>query len=676
MEKTMSQSRIKELVAMIIEAKEAYYNETPIYSDAEFDSFEDELRSLDPNNAELKKVGAKPQMQVTAWPVVNHERPMGSLNKVNSEDDLRKWAEKYVDDLICSSEKLDGMSIELIYQDGKVVSGITRGDGEKGEDITPNVKTFKGVQEKIPMKGRIAVRGEALLFLADYQKYFPRTELADGTVENANPRNCVAMIRSKHDSDRCKHVTFVAFDYVVIDGNEDRPSTKEEVFVNLKNAGFRTPNYKVGKIDKILAWFKEYENGLREQLPYEIDGMVDEADNLAYQASQGESSGRPRAARAHKFGSQKGESVVHDCEFQSGRTAVVTPVGKIDPVVIGGITIRSPSLMNLAEICRLGVGIGSKVTVERANDVIPRIIKATGGTPIPLPYDDQGTYFIKVRFNKEEQVEKVLDKKVTVCYKDIAKFLGVPESKLIEASSIFLMTSANDDTRIVKKLDNFLKTLDVKGVGEKSLIELVVTKKAVTIQQMLALTEADWSAATSGDKIAQKIAYDINQKLQGVTLPKFIKALGLDFFGEDTTERLVEAGFDTVEKILAIKSRDTMLAIPGIKDAKADAAMKAIKEQASFIREVAAKVRFKAAKAVVVTGNHPLSGKKVCFTGVRLKGDQVSRFESLGMEEVSGVSKNTDILVCKDPSSSSSKMEKAKELGIQVISLDDFVSRL
>ena len=277
----------KQLEKRITEAAQAYYLGTNCMPDSEYDLLVDKLRKVDPNNKVLKSVGA--DISTTPWPIVTHRRPMGSLHKVNTEEDYRKWAIKYTSGIICVSEKLDGLSISLNYENGRLVQGVTRGNGEKGEDITVNLKLLKGAVTTLTgkyAKGRHEIRGEAILLTADYKKYFPRKELESGLVENANARNCAACIRRKHDNTDVKHVSFIAYD---ISSDSFNPVTKEEVFIEIKSLGFKVPFYKVGSIDKIWGIFEEYKNSKRAQIDYEIDGLVAEDDDREKFKEAGES---------------------------------------------------------------------------------------------------------------------------------------------------------------------------------------------------------------------------------------------------------------------------------------------------------------------------------------------------------------------------------------------------
>jgi DNA ligase (NAD+) len=650
----------EKLAKKIRDAASAYYLGTPTVSDAEYDLLADRLRAIDPEHELLRAVGT--DIATTSWPIVKHLRPMGSLHKVNSEEDFRKWAAKYASPELCVSEKLDGLSISLNYEGGKLIQGVTRGDGEQGEDITVNIKRLKGVPHKIEgaKKGeKLSIRGEAILALADYRKHFPRRELEDGTIENANPRNCVACIRRKKDNSGAAHVSFVAYD---ISSDGYTPKTKEEVFEKLGALGFATPFYKACDVEGALAVFHEYQGGKRAKAAYEIDGLVAEDNDRARFIEAGESSSRPRGARAIKFASETGMSVIRDISWQMGRTGVVTPVSKIDPVVINGVTIVGPSLMNVAECLRLGVRQNATVTVERANDVIPRIIDAEGGgRPFVIPSQVDG---FAVLLRVEDRFFE-LPGPTPLEAKALEK-LGIDVEN---ATSIFLFCDdPSHPMRKFRRFENFLAQLDVKGAGERAVQALMDSGKLGELGDYFKLTVADWAEATGSELVAKKIAKEFREKTTGVPLPTFIKSLGMTFFGNDTS-KLIESKYPRLEDWFSLTAED-ITQIKGIGEAKAKAAVAGLKKNKKAILEMATLVTFAAAKADAE------GAVTVCFTGVRLPAELASAFREKGYAEVSGVSKKTQILVFADVGSASGKAQKARELGVALVAYDEFIKGL
>jgi DNA ligase (NAD+) len=656
----IGKNKAAELAQKIETASSAYYLGTPIMSDAEFDLMIDLLREIDPVHPVLANVGT--DVSTTPWPIVLHQRPMGSLYKVNTEEEYRKWASKYSAGSVCISEKLDGLSLSLIYSGGELVQAITRGDGVKGEDITPNIRLVKGVLQNIPKlkNSKIAIRGEAILLLEDYRTYFPRTVLEDGSVDNSNPRNCVAVVRRKRDAASASHVTFLAYDIEYLEP-ERQPITKKEIFDELCELGFGVPIFSAGSVDSAWRTFTEYQQKLRAERPYEIDGLVVEENDRAIFKMHGESSGRPRAARAIKFAAELGESTLRNISYQIGRTGVVTPIGEIDPIFVGGVRISYASLMNISECLRLGVMRNSDVIIERCNDVIPRVIKCEHGEPFTLPTEIEGH---SLCLRVEDGMYPIL--KSTPFTMEGLKSLGVdPES----TASIFLFCDdENHPQRKLRRLDNFVKTLNIKGVGEKAIQSLINLGKLNSPADFYLLSLGDWTSALNSVVNAEKVMKELSDKSKNVSLPTLIKSVGMTFFGENTS-KLIETKFPRLEDWYDLKIED-ILGIKGVGESKAVAAIKGLKENKTEL------LRLKMFISTAASATTCRSSVRVCFSGARLPKELLSKFINCGYVEAVGVSKETDILVVADIGSNSGKIKKAKELGTKLISMEDFMEEL
>jgi DNA ligase (NAD+) len=655
------------LVEELKKASEAYYLGEPIMTDAEFDQKVEELRKLDPNHEFFNQVGT--EIASTPWPIVEHERSMGSLHKVNTKEEYDKWVEKYTSGVVCVSDKLDGLSLSLVYEYGKLKRGLTRGDGIKGEDITVNIKKLKGVLPELTVgefaaAPKIAIRGEAILMLEDYHQHFPRTELEDGTIENANPRNCVAVIRRKKDNSMASHVTFIAYDIAYIEP-EYQPVSKEEIFMELATLGFKVPFYKVASPFRAWQIFEAYQKDLRAKRPYEIDGLVIEDDNTESFIKQGESSGRPRGARAIKFTAETGESTIRDIVWQVGRTGNVTPVAKIDPITIGGVTITSPSLMNVAECLRLGISKNAKIVVERCNDVIPRIIRAElGDEPFIIPSEVDG---FKVSLKVEDKIVRLeSDVPMTAEALRSIKPIGINVENV--TSIILFCDDPSHPMRKFRRLENFAKVLDIKGIGEKTVRALISAGSLDSITDYFKLTIHDWEHATGSPALAKKVKKEFAAKTASVPVPQFIKSIGMTFFGEDTA-KLIESKYPDLRDWFSL-TVDQITDIKGIGEAKALAAVEGLKANEVEIRRLLDFIKLGEPEA---ENENAIS---VCFTGVRLPHIYMPTFLKKGYKEASGVSKNTQILVLMDTTSMTTKAKKARELGVKMISYDDFLKEL
>lgn len=364
------QERIKELEDLLWRASAAYYTlAEPIMDDESFDALRDELESLSPDSPFLAQVGSVVAETSShgVWPIRAHEIPMGSQLKVTSEEEFRSWAVKYTKGTICWNEKLDGFSLELVYDKGKLVHAVTRGNGLQGEDITVNAMKMQGVPHSIKPKSIVCIRGEAILHVDDWKAHFEGDK---------NPRNSAAgTARRKSDNSKCAHLRFYAYDVAMVDFDSEAA-----LMTTLAEWGFATPLWGVGTIDEVQEVFAAFQNGRREERPYEIDGMVEKENDRKFSAEQGTVDGRPRAQRAYKFVSPEAESTILGIIYQTGRTGIVTPVAEITPTVLAGATISRVSLANFAEVRRLNVGVGSRVLVRRCNDVIPKIMRSVGSS--------------------------------------------------------------------------------------------------------------------------------------------------------------------------------------------------------------------------------------------------------------------------------------------------------
>lgn len=342
-------------------AREAYYNLDPIISDQEYDALIDELKSLNPQDEEVTKVGAAVSKH-SVWEKVEHTIPMGSLDKVNSKDEFMKWVEETKAKKFLITYKIDGSSMELVYKQGKLVRCVTRGDGKIGEDVTRNVIQIPTVLKEISETGDTTIRGEVVMYKDVFNAKYAH--------KYANPRNTAAgRVRDKKDGGKdCENLTFLA--YTII--SENKIPTEEGQFIVLRELGFETPMYSCGgsfEMDEYYRGTKRF----REDLPYEIDGMVVRVDDVAAQEELGELNMRPKGQVAWKFDPSMAQTKVINIRWSIGTSGRITPVAEVEPVGIGGVTITSISLHNLAIFKDLALFKGCRVLIARRGDVIPYI---------------------------------------------------------------------------------------------------------------------------------------------------------------------------------------------------------------------------------------------------------------------------------------------------------------
>ena len=648
----MSSIDLEQLVATLEEARESYYNGTPVMSDAEFDALEDELRSLAPQHPFLKKVGAKPTSG--KWQKVAHDAPMGSLFKAQTEEDFTNWFESRKGTLtswalsnlqgeeqkeflervknaeLIVSEKLDGISVSLVYENGTLVQALTRGDGSVGEDIFRNVSVMKGIQaSQSGFSGW--QRGEIVLFRSAHQKY---------AAEYKNPRNAASGIaRRETDNKLCKHLSILHYQAIRKNGAGLKSKSLELKMFNARQC--LTPHWwKVASTGEVLKIYNEYHSATRKILDYEIDGLVIEFNDHDFMEILGETDGRPKGAVAFKFPHDEKVSTLKNIRWQIGTTGRLTPVAEFDPVDLAGVTVVQASLHNVNNIAKLtegsGFSKGDLIKVSRRNDVIP-FVEA------------------RVTFAKGEAFEA--PKRCPDCGTQVLRdgaYLKCPNT----------LGCASQVAGAVKRWVSKLDILDLGDGLIDSLCASGILREPADLYflDVRSLAHHVMNGRKVGHAIANKVVEAI-QNTRKLTLAKFIGSLGIDMCSRSICEKLVEAGFDTLGKMVDASEAD-IAAVPGMGDRKAEAFVEGLKEKSPFINNLLdAGVRIEKP----VSGS--LSGQTFCFTGFRDKGLERA-IEAKGGLIKSGVSKGLTYLITVDPKGSSSKLTKARQYGVLVIDPD------
>ena len=626
-------ARITELAALLRKYKDAYYNDSPLVSDAAYDALEDELRELDPDHALLKTVGSP--AAVTAWEKARHAIPMDSLNKAVDLDEFRAWATK-CDELAAKAklktvsrdlfvtEKLDGLSLAVTYEKGKLVDAITRGDGEVGERITSNACRMKGVPQKLKSPASITVRGEIILRLSDMKKAFPGA---------ANPRNQASGTSKRLDGKGCEHLSVLFYN---LDGEEIADEVKK--FKRLVALGLAVPSSQATDLDGVLALHDDYAKQKRAKLDYEIDGLVVRANNVHTQHMLGELGNRPRAAVAFKFASQAKVTRLVDILWETGPSGRVSPVAVVEPVVLAGATVRRASLHNAGNVAALGIGIGDEVLVSRRNDVIP-------------------------------YVEEVVSKK--------GKAVKAPTrcatcKSALEKIGEYLSCRNRECSALVEgRIQNWIGAVGCLDWGEKLIAQLVEAELVSEPADLYKLKPAQIAnLERRGDVIAKKVLDNLRAQLP-LSLPKFLAALGIENFGLQTAKALVAAGFDSLEKVQAAKLAELSV-LPGVGPAKAKAVVDGLAVRKAEIKRLLAVGVVPVNKA----NAGPLAGKTFCFTGAlsRPRKELEQLVEQRGGTLLSGVTKDLNYLVMADPTSGSSKSQKARQYGTECLDEAGFLA--
>jgi DNA ligase (NAD+) len=627
----MSKDRIKELAAELLRAKYTYYNiklpdgmQPIILTDKVYDAREAELRSLDANHWVLKIVGA-PQTQ-SEWKKAKHQIPMGSLNKVNVPAELSDWAK----DKDCKSwfvtQKLDGLSIELVYEGGKLIQGITRGDGETGEDITINVARMVGVNTDLKEDFNGSLRGEIMMLNSVWKKDFS---------DKANPRNAASGVSKRLDGVGVDKLNIIFYQVL---GDVDF-QTEVEQFKWLKDRKIGIPEYWVFKsADEVNKHWRNYQDNERSKLDYEIDGLVIRINDLAKQMSLGDKDLRPLGAIAFKFDNETRESTIRDIIWQVGNSGRITPVAVVDPVQLVGATVTRASIYNIGYIEELGLDIGAKVLVARANDVIPRIEELVKGTGKIAKHPD---------FCPECGGLTKLDGENLMC-----------------------SNTKHCRAQIIGRIKNWIKELNLLEWGDTLVEKLVDSKKVKTIVDLYTLEPKDIASLDRlGDKTAQK-CYDILWADTELPLEVFLGALSIPMIGQSTIKAIMNAGCDDLEKFGQLGANE-FAQVPGVGPTKAKFLADGLNQNQKLILDLLDKgVSIKDK----IFGS--LTGCRIAITGsTKNKRADLEKFiADNGGENKSSVGKSCTHLVIADVNSASSKAVAARKLGIKLIDEDSLLN--
>ena len=616
---------IKELEALITDARTAYYNsDEPTMSDAEFDALCDELTKLDPNNKALTAIGAPPSSE---WVKVKHLAPMGSLNKVNTPEDMSSWVnDKLGGREVVVVEKLDGLSICCQYQDGKLVHAPLRGGGDEGEDILANVVKMHGVVKKLKSKFNGTIRGEIVLTKTDHKKHFP---------SYANPRNAASGLCRRFDGEGSEHLTIMAYDVI---GDEDF-AKEEEKFVFLKKNGFLVPNYLVCKnANDINALWQLYQDKTRASLDYEIDGLVSSCCDLVFQRSLGEHDMRPKGKLAFKFLNQFIKTTVKEIKWDVGGSGRVCPVCWFEPVSILGSTIEKASVYNVAYIKKLGIGAGATVMVCKAGEIIPR-------------------------------VEKVIKPA-----KEVASppdFCPSCDTKIIVQGEYLICPNRDCKPQVVGRVARWVGELNILELGDTLIEKLVETGLVKDPSDLYTLTVDSLSKI---ERMGEKSALNVFNSIWGrnpVPLELFLGSLSIPFIGSSMISMLIAAGHDTLDKLQAMKQSDIeKVKGYGSGSVKASALFGGLKDNEGLITAL-----LKNGVEIKEKVMGALTGKVFVFTGK-------SSLPRKNLEQLvvdnggtvkSSVGSGVTHLVLADKNSQSTKAVKARSLGTECISEEDFM---
>lgn len=650
-------SRIAQLRSQILKAKQAYYyGADPLMSDRQYDALEDELRQLAPEDPVLKLVGAPvpPDGMLTK---ASHRIPMGSQSKVNSIEEFKTWHEKSGHAFVHASIKGDGASAAAYYENGQLKQCISRGDGSVGEDVTANALKFKGLPAYVadgdrPFNG--AVRIEVILTVADWGIVDP--------ARSKNPRNAGTGIMGRKNGQQSELLTAFAFD---LDEEGREFTTESQKTDRLAELGFGVIQHKLCKTtDEAIDFYQEIVQQ-RDSLPIWIDGVVLKVDEIAPQRAMGSTAGRPKGQIAWKFDSSGAETTLLGVNVSGGHTGALIPNAELEPVEIGGTTVKSASLANYGEVERLGVAVGDRVWVIKANDIIPKVVRVT---------------------QEGAQRQPILPPSACpFCGGSVGrrKNTGGDEGVVIECQ--------NEDCpkKSLGKIKRWITSVDIQGIGDSVRLALVeqleledaadlylLRNKKTALAELIINQEKE---IRLGEKRAATILEGIDARRE-LSLPEFLGSLGIDRLGKRRVELMMQAvpgELASLDHWRSAKLRQPEFAekagVPNLGAAIQDG----LDAMATLIdRMVAAGVVVVHSEPTAPAANGtgaPL--KTVCITGKlpsgKKKSDYEAPLEAAGYRLVDSVDAGLDFLVLADPDSTSSKAQKARKLNVALISEED-----
>ena len=631
--------RISELENLITRYQKSYYDGEGEISDAEFDKLWDELKTLDPANPILHKVGA----DSGNFQKIHHVMPMGSQEKAANPEQFLAWAEKHKYDEYLVEYKLDGASLELQYENGYLKRAVTRGDGTIGDDITANARKMGGVNAAIYKDGLLVpftggIRGEVIMTHEVHKTHFP---------DKANCRNAANGLMKRKDGKGSEFLKLIVYDALSTDG-KSYFNYEEEKIRWLMDCGFNVVKLVICKSPERVIAYRAKVMEERASLEYDIDGLVikERTINLA-DASRD----RPDRQIAFKFSLEEAVTTLREVEWSvSGGT--YTPVAIFDEVELNGTRVQRASLANPDTLRKLGVAIGSHVVVVKRGEIIPKIESVVE--------------------------EKALETKA-IEFPQVCEVCG---TKLVDEGSRLFCPNKNCSKRVLHQLLKYQQVVDIRDLGETLITSLFNDGRLKSISDIYSLQIEELvpyflnEESMEADKksLGAEKVYNSIQNHRRMRLATFVGAFDIEGVGETSAEKLIASGFDTLEKLLAA-SEEQIASVYGFAEIMAHIIVEGLAENAAEMRSLVSSGVIELEEV----GGGLLAGKSFCFTGelVTMKrADAEQLVKKNGGNIKSSVTKDLSYLVTNDTASGSSKNVKAAKLGIPVIDEKQFLELL
>ena len=670
------ESRIEELSAAIRYHRELYYNHSaPEISDADFDKLWDELKAIDPDNSVLHEVGPEP---LPGTVKVEHIFPMRSLDKGTTDEDIIHFVTQstFGGKQYLAQPKLDGSALSLEYVAGNLHRAATRGSGERGEDVTLNAKLIANIPLRLNIPADCHVRGEVVMPLAVFEEKY-RTV-------SPNPRNlCSGALRQKHGDGKADaaDLVFCAYDVKFVN---DRPTAENdsELLSWLQKAGIEPAPWTIFNSDtpqvEMIEHTKEWSNK-RSNFPYEIDGIVFKLDDLQQRENLGMTAHHPRWALAWKFPPEEATSVLLSVDWQTGRTGNVTPVARIAPQSVGGVTVENTTLHNPGEVARLGVKIGDKILIVRRGDVIPKIEQSLGRAKqedlVGRRHAD-GTSFL-TQLPQEQDIE-------------IPKLCPSCDYQLVTEGAFLKCYNMLCDARTSRSILYWCRALEMDGIGEKLVEQLLDAEMISSIDGLYDLTESQLtSLERMGKKSAQNVLSELARTKQ-MTLGKFIHALGIPGIGPELAVlfaghvKTLDGMLDWLERAHASFGDDsygpksdelgkpfktnqairTLCEHDGIGEKVAIQVRDGLEQRRKLIHELSNHLILD--EEIITTSTGKFEGMTFCITGTLSQPRKAIQLmvKGAGGKVVGSISGKLDVLIAGE--NAGSKLAKAEGLGVTI----------
>ncbi|CAO6131781.1 Lig NAD-dependent DNA ligase (contains BRCT domain type II) [Candidatus Pelagibacterales bacterium] len=665
--KSLSLKEYKEKITLIQKLNKAYYhNDKPLVSDAEYDKIKKDILDFEKKNPDIvdidspsEKVGFAPSEKFSK---VKHLVPMLSLDNAFTKDDVEDFLKKIRNYLnfpkdtpieLTAEPKIDGISASLIYKNNKIIRGLSRGDGEYGEDITENLLTIKDIPQVLHGENidkEFEIRGEVYIGKKDFEK-----------IKNdfANPRNAAGGSLRQKDSKKTALIPLKFFAHSIGDIDEKKFKTHINFLNFCKKIGFKiNPLTKTfSSADELIKSYL-YVEEIRASLDYDIDGIVYKVNDLTLQKRLGSLSSSPRWAIAHKFSSEKATTVIRKIEIQVGRTGALTPVAKLDPVNVGGVLVSNATLHNEDEIIRKDIRLNDTVIIQRAGDVIPQVVEV-----------------IKSKRHKNSKKFTFPDK--CLCGRPAVKDYN-ETSKKLDVVKRCTDTGFNCEFMAREKIKHFVskEALNIDGFGKKIVEDFWSLNFIRLPQDIFTLDYKKIEKLEGWGELSVSNLKTAIEKSKDISLAKFIYSLGIRHIGQENAKNLSRY-FVSIKNFLKLCNPDLLMneinsldEIDGIGETQIESLTHFFKDKKNN------KVVYELSKILNIQDfiekkiDSFFSGKNIMFTGgfsTMSRSEAKSLAETLGAKILSSVTKKLDYLVIGLSKPTKNKVDKAKEFGVKII---------